>query len=46
MNWHWKDRHADDESASEVLTGLAALAGMLLSTGVIAVILRLASGKW
>ena len=34
------------ESAQAILVGIGALLGCLLSTGVIAIILRLTSGKW
>lgn len=39
-------RKNDNETPNAILVGAAALLGMLLSTGVIAIILRFTSGKW
>jgi len=50
MNWHLHDRlhhvHIGHEDAEAILVGLGALLASLAATGIIAIILRVASGKW
>jgi hypothetical protein len=46
-HFHWQDAHVGKvDTVKSMLVGMAALLGMLASTGVIAIIIRISSGKW
>ena len=46
-HYHWQDAHVGKtDTVNTILVGMASLLGMLASTGVIAIMIRLASGKW
>ena len=43
---HWLDVEIHHETMNSILIGLAAILGMTLATGLMAIIIRLASGRW
>jgi len=43
---HLHDWHIGREDLEHILIGLSAILGLIASTGVIALVIRLASGKW
>ena len=46
-HFHFQDAHVGKtDTVNTILIGMGALLGMLASTGVIAIVIRLASGKW
>ena len=46
INWHLDDWHLGHDTVRQVLVGVAALIGCLASAGAVALVLRIASGKW
>jgi ABC-type Fe3+ transport system permease subunit len=43
---HWLDSQIHHETMNSILIGLAAVLGMTFTTGLMAIIIRLASGRW
>lgn len=46
INWHLHDKHIGRDDIEQILVGLSAILGLMASAGVIALVIRLASGKW